>query len=160
NKAFRIIEEAKLYPRLVDYDIFCADPSHARKILEVGLEEKGVQSVDRTQKLKDIGNPLIHFTEKAAPYLLPTSEEDRISKIQKVKLADEILDKITGIKTTHNGKSAVVEYTTICENISPFAVLLKRDLHQPQKNKIYMSLYDDGWRIEKKPGFEFLEIEK
>jgi hypothetical protein len=73
----------------MDYYIFCGDPEHAYRVLKSGLEEKGLVVVDRTQKLMDVGKPLVHFTAAAKPYLLPTSKEDTESDIQKIKIADE-----------------------------------------------------------------------
>jgi hypothetical protein len=58
--------------------------------------------------LGDIGSPLIDFTDKAKAYLLPTPQDDKASKIQKVKLADEELVEVTGIKTGQSGKDATV----------------------------------------------------
>lgn len=160
ENALHILQKEKVYPRVVDYDLFCGDPNYAVKVLDAGLEDQGYLTVDRTQKLIDIGKPIIHLTEKAEPYLLPTPKEDQISKIQRLKLADENLKEITGIRISGSGKNAVVEYTVICKNISPFAVLIKRDLQKPDTRKSYFSLYDDGWRIEKKPGVEFMEFER
>lgn len=37
----------------------------------------------------DIGAPFIHFTSKAKPYFLPTSDDDKKSKSQKVKITGE-----------------------------------------------------------------------
>lgn len=160
DKAFQIIKAEKLYHKAYGYYLFCNDPGHARMVLESKLEDMGFLTVDRTQKLKDVGNPLIYFSSKAAPYFLPVPEEDKRSPIQRVKLADEVFNEVTGIKTSSNRKSAVVLYTTNYVHITPFAVLVKSDLHKPRNNKIYLSLYDDGWRIEKKTGIESLELEK
>ncbi|MGH2644686.1 MAG: hypothetical protein ACRDE2_12105 [Chitinophagaceae bacterium] len=160
NDALRILQKEKLFPRVVDYDLFCGDPNYAVKVLDAGLENQGYLTVDRTQKLKDIGKPIIHLTGKADSYLLPTPKEDQISKIQRIKIADEYLNEITGVRMSASGKNAVVEYTVICKNISPFAVLIKRDLRKPDDRRAYFSFYDDGWRIEKKPGVEFIEFER
>lgn len=160
NDALRILQKERVNPRIVDYDLFCGDPNYAVKVLDAGLEDKGYLTVDRTQKLKDIGKPIIHLTDKAKPYLLPTPKEDQISKIQRIKLAEEHLKEITSIKISASRKNAVVEYAVTYKNISPFAVLIKRNLQKPDTTKAYLSLYDDGWRIEKKPGIEFLEFER
>lgn len=71
-----IVKEYR-YPRVLDYDIYCSDPQHARKVRQSGLEEKGLVTVLRTQKLKDIGVPLIHFTDATQPYFLLASEDDK-----------------------------------------------------------------------------------
>lgn len=46
---------------MVDYDIYCGDPEFARKVLDAGLEAQGLVTVQQTQKLSEVGNPLIRF---------------------------------------------------------------------------------------------------
>src|SRR4051794_9245406 len=87
--ALRLVQEDKQYPKIIDYDVYCSDPLYAKKVLDAGLETAGFVTVQRTQKLSEIGNTLIRFTSKATPYFLPTSDGDKTSDIQKVKLADE-----------------------------------------------------------------------
>lgn len=159
DKAMEILKKDGDYLKVVDFDISCGDPQRAAKVLEAGLETQGLLTVRRTQKLMDAGKPLINFTDKAKPYLLPTPEKDQEYHIQKVKLADESLLEVTGIKMGANKKKAMVEYTTTYKNITPFAALVKTDFKEVKKNKKYFSWYDDGWRLEKKPGIEFLEFE-
>lgn len=145
-----MLKQEEQFPRVYDHDIFCGDPSHAKKVLDAGLENEGLLTVKRTQKIGDIGKPLIEFTDKAKPYLLPTLEEDKSSNIQKVKIADEEMVEVTGIKSGSEGKSAVVEYITAYKNITPFAVLVRTDLKKQPIRTAYFSLYDDGWRLERK----------
>lgn len=149
EEAFKLIQQGKHYPQLLDYDIYCGDPKHAKKVIDTGLEAQGLLTVQRTQKLGDIGSPLIHFTDKAQAYLLPTPESDKSSNIQKVKLADEELVEVTGIKTGQSGKDAVVEYTTAYKNLTPFSVLVPTNFNQQATRKANFALYDDGWRLEK-----------
>lgn len=149
EEAFRLIQQGKRYPQLLDYDIYCGDPQHAKKVIDVGLEAQGLVTVQRTQKLGEIGSPLIHFTDKAQSYLLATSESDKSSNIQKVKLADEELVEVTGIKTGQSGKDAVAEFTTAYKNLTPFSVLVPANFKQQATRKANFALYDDGWRLEK-----------
>lgn len=73
--------------------------------------------------------------------------------IQKVKLADEDLVEVTGIQTSSDGKTAVVEFTTALKNFTPLNELLARKLTEKNaSNKVNFALYDDGWRLEKNPG--------
>jgi hypothetical protein len=150
EEASRIIQKEMQYPKVVDYDISCGDPAMARKVIDAGLEEKGLVTVQRTQKLEDIGKPFITFTDKAKPLLLPTREKDKKFEIQKVKIADEEFVNVTGIYTSEAGKNAVAEYTTTYKNVSDFSALFNRNYNQPDTNKAYFALYDDGWRLEKK----------
>lgn len=147
--AMHILEAEKRNPRTVDYDLYCADPTHARKVLEAGLEEKGLLIVQLTQKLGDAGAPLIQLTETAKPYLLPTPEKDKAIHVQKVKLADEVLEAIQSITFSEDGKSAIISYSTHYTDFTPFNVLRTA----PNDNKRYtvqFVLNNKGWQVERK----------
>ena len=102
DEALKIINKELNYPRVIDYDIFCSDPSHAKRLLDAGLENDGMITVQKTQKLKDIGKPLVEFTEKAKSYLLPTPYKDKELNVQKVKIADEELIDISFTQDSEN----------------------------------------------------------
>jgi len=150
EKASSLIKEAMKYPRVIDYDIYSADPEFAKMAIDKGLEKEGLISVQRTQKLRDVGKPLVEFTSKVQPYLLPTPEKEKAIHVQKVKLADEDLVEVTGIKTMEDGKQAVAEYTTAYKNVSAFSVLAGINFNETAIHKANFVLYDDGWRLEKK----------
>lgn len=147
GKALKLIQDKKLYPKVIDYEIYTADPVEAKKMLDAGIEKEGIVTVQRTQGLMDIGEPIILFTNKAKPYLLPISSEDRKSKVQRVKIADEDLEGITGVQLLESEKKAVVEYRTSYKNITPFSLLISLKSGQTNTHKAYFSLYDDGWRL-------------
>lgn len=148
EEASKIIKQDKQYPRVIDYDIYCSDPEFAKKAIDAGLEEQGLVTIQRTQKLGDVGKPLIAFTDKAKPYLLPTPEKDKKMDIQKVKIADEELVDVTNIQTMEDGKQAVAEYTTAYKNVSAFSGLVKNN--PTATHKAFFTLFDDGWKLEKK----------
>lgn len=150
EEASRIIKQEMQYPKVVDYDIYCSDPAMLRKVIDAGLEEQGLVTLRRTQKLQDIGKPLIAFTDKAKPHLLPASEKDKKVDIQKVKIADEEFVNVTGIQMSEGGKNAIAEYTTVYKNVNGFSSLTNKNYNQPATHKAYLALYDDGWRLEKK----------
>ena len=150
EEASKIIKQEMQYPTIVDYDIFCSDPMFAKKVIDAGLEEKGFETVHRTQKLEDIGKPLIEFTDKVKPFLLPTPEKDKAIQVQKVKLADEDLIEVTGVKASEDGKQAVAEYSTTYENVSGFSALTNINFNKTNTRKANFALYDDGWRLEKR----------
>lgn len=158
--AVDLIRQEHQYPQMLDHDIFCADPKHARKVLEAGLEKQGLVLVQRTQKLQDIGNPLVTFTEAAKPYFLPISEQDKEIHVQKVKIADEEFSKINDIQISDSGEKALVNYTTVYRNITPFSSLLSMDLLEEKQRQAYFSLTDKGWKIVNKADIEFLELMK
>lgn len=112
SDAERMIREELKFPRAMDHSIFLAEPEQARIALSSNLDEDGFLNVKQDAS----GNPIVEFTEKAKPYLLPTSKEDQAMHIQKVKLADEDLVEVTGIQKSGDGKTAIVEFTTGLQN--------------------------------------------
>ena len=156
--AIELINKEYQYPQVLDHDIYCSDPAHARKVLKAGLEEKGLVIVQRTQKLKDIGKPLIHFTDAAKPYFLATSEDDKKSNIQKVKIADEDFDKIKEIKIWNSGKMAIVEYSTVRNN-TIIGSLLRKGSSTIKEHKAYFILMENGWQIMNKSDVDLLILE-
>jgi hypothetical protein len=158
--AVDLIQQEYQYPQLLEHNIFCADPKHARKVLEAGLEEQGLVQVQRTQHLQDVNEPLITFTEVAKPYFLPVSEKDKGSRVQKVKIADEEFSKINNIRISDSGKNAVADYTTVYTNVTPFSTLLNKTLPNEKQHQAYFSLTNKGWKIVEKADIEFLELIK
>ncbi|MFV8466969.1 hypothetical protein [Flavobacterium sp. LB1P62] len=156
--AIELIKKEYHYPRVLDYDIYRSDPEHARKVLKSGLEEKGMVTVQRTQKLKDIGEPLIHFTDAANPYFLPTSEDDKKSNIQKVKIAVEGFGAIKEIMILNSGKMAIVEYSTVRNN-TVFGSLLRKGSSRIKQHKAHFLLMENGWRIMSKSDVDLLILQ-
>jgi hypothetical protein len=150
EEAARLIKEGMKYPRVIDYDAYSSDPEFAKMAIDKGLEKEGLVTVQRTQTMGDVGKPLVEFTSKAQPHLLPTPEKDKAIHVQKVKLADEDFVEVTGITTTEDGKQAVAEYTTAYKNVSGFAPLTDIDFNKTNTRKASFTLYDDGWKLEKK----------
>lgn len=149
EEVLQILNKELGYPKVVDYEIFCSDPEHARKLVEAGLETNGLIVVQKTQKLKDAGNALVQFTEKANPYLLPTPEKDKALDIQKVKIADEEISEISISADGENSNTIWVEYSTVYKNITPFSVLMKKDMKEPVKRKVKLALSEDGWVLQR-----------
>lgn len=147
EEAYQLLRESKLYPRVLDHDIYCSDPQQAQAILAAGLEKEGLVTVQKTQKLADVGKPLISFTSKAQPYLLPTPAKDKALDVQKVKLAEEELVEVTGITTEKDGASAVVEYRTTYKEVNPFASLRPNNFQDKVTRKAHFLRQNDAWQI-------------
>ena len=141
--ALSILKEENTYPKPITEDIYIADPVDAKRLLDAGLEDEGFITVQRTQSLSEVGEPLISFTEKAEPHLLPVDDK----KIQQVKIADEVIEEVTGIQTVDGENQAVVEYKTTFKNITPFSKLSQLDLEEENVRKVDFVLYDDRWRV-------------
>jgi hypothetical protein len=149
DEALQIINMELKYPRVIDYDIFCSDPAHAKSLLDAGLETSGMVTVQKAQKLKDIGKPLVQLTEKANPYLLLTPDKDKALDVQKVKVADEEVKDLS-INPDGEDKNIVwVEYTSVYKNITPFSVLMKKDFKKPSPYKVQFSRTEQGWMLRK-----------
>lgn len=145
----KIINDDLNFPRTIDYEIFCSDPAHAKKLLDLKLDTTGMVTIQKTQKLKDIGSPLISFTEAAQPYLIKPTEKEKRLDIQKVKIAEETIDDIKfGNSSESNGKTSIpVTYTVTCTNITPFSVLMKRDFSKPINRSATLLFTDDKWKV-------------
>lgn len=147
EEAASAIRAAKNYPKVYEYEINITDPASARKLLDAGMEAEGLVTIDKTQKLKDAGQPIVHFTEKAKPYLIRIDE--KYDNVQVVKVADMDVAEITSIQLQEDNKSATVEYTVAYKNISPFAKLMKRDLSEKKTERANLSHFDTGWKLDK-----------
>lgn len=146
EEAASTIRAAKNYPKVYEYEINITDPASAKKLLDAGLETEGWVIVDKTQKLKDAGQPIVHFTEKAKPHLIRI--EEKYNNVQIVKVADMDLGDITGIQLQEDKKSAAVEYTVVYKNITPFAKLMKRNLSEKETQRAILAYFDTGWKFE------------
>lgn len=144
--ALKLIEGGNTYPKVISYNIFVSDPAYAQRVLDAGLEELGLVVVQRARKLTDIGQPIISFTKKAEPYLLPQSDEDKTDGVQRVKIAEEVLEEVTGVQIDGENK-AIAKIKTSFMNVSPFSSLSKLELKTEKVDKVNFELYDDGWRI-------------
>lgn len=155
--AIALILEKKHYPTIVDHDIFCGDPTHAYTIFKSELVEKGFVKVLQTRKFGDT-TAFVSFTTAAKPYLLPTPKDDKISKIQRVKVADEEFGAIEAIRIMSSGNKAIVEYTTIRRK-NVFAAAIKNGLKDTLTHEVYFIRSDDGWQLlDKKSEIEFLSF--
>lgn len=149
-EALQIINSELKYPRVVDYEIYRSDPAHAKKLLDAGLETSGMVTIQKTQKLKDIGSSLITFTEAASHSLLPVSDKEKGLDIQKVKIADEIVSDVKMNASGEDKNLMIVDYTTAYKNITPFAVLMTRNLNDPVKHTVTFILQGDKWVLQRR----------
>jgi len=147
EEAASVIRAAKNYPKVYEYEINMTDPASAKKLLDAGMEGEGWVTIDKTQKLKDAGQPIVHFTEKAKPYLIRIDK--KYDNVQVVKVADMDLGEVTGVQLQEDNKSATVEYTVAYKNITPFAKLMKRDLSEKTTERARISHFDTGWKLDR-----------
>jgi hypothetical protein len=145
ERAIELLTNANAYPKIVEYRIFCGGTETAQKVRNSDLEEQGLVSVQLSHTPADIGKPLVTFTEKAKPYLLVTSDTARSLDIQKVKLADENINDVKEISVSADGKKALVDFTVSMENLTPFIVLLEREMEKIQSRQTYFTFSNNAW---------------
>ena len=141
----RLLSEGNVYPAIVEYKIFCGSDSDAKKIHASGLVDDSLVVVKLAHTPEDVGSPLISFTKKAEPYLMPTSDTLKSIDVQKVKIADEVLSDINDVKFSSDKRNAVVEYTTTMVNLTPFSVLTENKSLVEQKRKTYFTFQHGKW---------------
>jgi len=147
EEAFQLLEKSGRYPKVYEHHIYTKDTEDGRKALDVGLERDSLLRVARNIKTGDNHTQVITFTEKAKPYLLP-ADQGQLSSVQKVRIATEILDQITALKTNADGTVAAINYTTKFIEITPFAKLQKQDYDVTRTHQAKFVLTKKKWKIE------------
>lgn len=123
DTALKMLQDQKGYPKTIDAEIYIADPVSAKRLIDAGLEKDGHVNIAHTQKLMDVGKPIITFTEKSKPYLIPQTEEDIKNNVQRVKAAMQFIEEVVKVKMEEDGNSAIVEYKTLLKDKTPFYVI-------------------------------------
>lgn len=151
KKAYKLLE--KEYPKELFYQVFTADRDHAQNMQEKGLVAARLVTIDTKASYLD---PIILFTAKANTQLLPTPDNEKARKIQRVKTGEYHLIRITAVKSSE--KKVAVEYIVEIRNLTAFAKLYNKPLiDKEQKTKTaYFIKYNDGWHIDKTGGLEYL----
>lgn len=140
-----IFKEKNVYPRTVEGKVFCNDETVAKQIQDTNLDDEGYLTVQLTHTKDDIGQSLIHFTEKAKPYLIQKADSVESIEIQLVKMADETFAKVDDVLYSNKGNTAIVDYTVNVDNVSPFAILLPKQLTKTQSYRTSFIRTDEGW---------------
>jgi hypothetical protein len=89
---------------------------------------------------------LIYFTDKATPYLLPTSDTLKSFDAQKLKVAVEHFLRVVNIEISVSGDKAVVDYLTVIKDPTPFAVLYGQDISGEHPRRTFFSRNGDKWQ--------------
>ena len=70
------------------------------------------------------------------------------------------LDDVTGIRMNPSEDKAIADVILKLKETTPFVLLdsVKHERYKKEglKTQIPFTLYDDGWRLEKKPGLNFV----
>lgn len=152
----KILAEKKVYPKDVEVVIFRNTETDVKRLVETGLVKEGLATAQAKHTVDDVGKPLIYFTEKATPYLLPTSDTLKSFDEQRVRVGVEYLHRVVKIEMNPGGNKALVDYITVVKDQTPFAVLYVGDLNVEHERRTSFSRTDTGWqwdgRIIKMPG--------
>lgn len=145
NEAMELIREYKKYPEVYPIDINRLDPLAARTLKEKNLDGMGLLSFKESYSMQDEGKvPLVYFSDKAKPYLLPAKTGQDTTQERSVRVANIDVINIAGIEI--NGNVATVQYQRGYTNLTPFQVLVKRDLTKDIKTEtINLTFTNMGW---------------
>jgi hypothetical protein len=141
-----LLQEQRVYPSLVEMRVFCNGEGAVANVIEAGLVRDGFVTAQLKHTPADIGKPLIYFTDKATPYLLPTSDTLKSFYEQRVKVAVEHFLRVVNIEISASGKKAVVDYMTEIKDPTPFAVLYNQDIGGEHPRRTFFSRMDNGWQ--------------
>lgn len=147
EEAYELIEQHRKYPQIQSYQIYTKDAEDGRRVLDAGLEKDGLVQVERNHKTGENQKAIIRFTDKASELLLPP-DKGQLSSVQKVKIAEEVLDSVVSVQVSEQQKTALVTFTTKYINVNPFSKLDKKDYSQIKKHEAKLSLTKDGWTVQ------------
>jgi len=152
----KILAEEKVYPKDVEVVLFRNTETDVQRLIETGLVKEGFVTAQAKHTVDDVGKPLIHFTDKATPYLIPTSDTLKSFDEQRIRAGVEYLERVVKIEMNPSGNKALVDYITIVKDQTPFAVLYAGDLNAEHERRTSFSRTEKGWqwdgRIIKMPG--------
>jgi len=145
NQVEQILTEKQVYPKIVESVVFCNDGHTAEKVIAAGLVRDGFVTAQLKHTAADIGKPLVYFTDKAKPYLLPTSDTLRSFDAQKIRVATEYLARVVKVEVSASGNSAVVDYVTVIKDQTPLAVLYGQDLGGEHPRRTFFTRANGAW---------------
>ncbi|WP_277014310.1 hypothetical protein [Flavobacterium lindanitolerans] len=148
EEAMVLLNTEKGFPRSAYFEIFTSDPEYAKKLSATDLESDGYVVIQKTQKLGEVGNALVSFTEKAKPFLLKATDDDLKMSVQSVKIADETVVEIKSVNENKSSGTMEVYYVTNFKNATPFAVLVK-NLDKPKDLSATFKFDGDKWVLVK-----------
>lgn len=146
----KILNEEMAYPAMVEIRIYTNDDQTAQEVIDKNLVKDGLVKAQIKHTREDYGKPLIYFTERAQPYLLATDDTLKSIDVQRVKVADEVIAHIRNVEVSPAGDKAVVDYTTVMANQTPFIVLYKSSIEGELKRRTFLTRKGDRWTWEGK----------
>ncbi|MEJ0033792.1 MAG: hypothetical protein WDO15_27180 [Bacteroidota bacterium] len=142
----RLLTTANAYPHTMEAEFFINTEATAGKVYRQRLDENGYVTVQPRHTKDDVGQSLVHFTEKAAPYLLAKPDSVESIEIQLVKVGDEIFSKVISIAYSGDQKEAQVVYEVKIENPTPFTPVLRPEMQPVQYRQTTFTRSQEGWQ--------------
>lgn len=146
EEAFQLIATSKKYPQMLSYQIYTKDAEDGRRVVDAGLVKEGLVTVARDHKTGENQKPIIEFTEAGKEFLLP-ADKGQLSSVQKVKIAEEVIDSIVTMQLDKQQKTAFVAYTSKYINVNPFSRLDKKDYTQVKKQEATLVYAEGEWIV-------------
>lgn len=143
--AEKILTDAKVYPQAVEFRMFCNSDEHVQLAIDKGLVNDTLVTVQHRHTLQDMGKPLIYFTAKAAPYLIATDDTLRSIDVQRVRMAEEKFGHVRKIEINPKGDKAVVDYTVLMINPTPFIVLYDQKVEGEHNRRTFFTMKHQIW---------------
>jgi len=140
-----LLTDAKVYPLNVEYKMFCNGDEYVQEVIKKKLVENGFVTAQIKHTMQDMGKPLIYFTDKATPYLIPTSDTLKSFDIQRIRMAEEVFLHVQNIEINPSGNKAVVDYSTKIVNPTPFIVLYDEEVEGEKKRRTFFTRKDNKW---------------
>lgn len=138
----------------------------AKDLKRYSLAQQGYWKLDDSPSETTVN---VVFLPKSKPFLIGKPIARRsgdffrgysTSKSQIVATMILELDEVTGIRMNPSKDKAIANITLKVKEITPFVVLdsVKHEQYKKEglKAQIPFILYDDGWRLEKKPDLKFM----
>ncbi|SEK59841.1 hypothetical protein SAMN05661044_00647 [Olivibacter domesticus] len=161
DQALQIISKELKYPGPVLHTINKADPKQAKQARNSSLIEQKLLTVVPEGEYTPKGQHPIEPGPNAAPYLVP-AQQPQDEQFVDVRIADQALKTPHDVKirTGKNGDIALVTFTVVYTNVTPFAVLVKqRELNKEESKTVFFTRNEAGeWHIIEKPGTLFTEF--
>lgn len=147
DQALSLIEQQGRFPYIHSYQIYFKDSEDGKRAINAGLEKEGLVKVERNRKSGNNEGNVIEFTEAAKAYFMEP-DKGQLSSVQRVKVAEEILEEVTSLEIGEEGKTAKATYTTKFIKVTPFAKLERKDFDEHRPHQVKFVQDKNGWRVE------------
>lgn len=164
DRAMEILQKENRLTDTISENLPLDNKFRAISFHKLGFDTKGYCILDTKASKNNI-----NFTAKAKPYLMGKAFSKKESvgiwgntksyNYQKISIITIEVTEATGLRMSPTNDKAIVKVRLRIKELSPFAPHYPKwvdDAKAKLDGSAYFKLYDDGWRLEKKPGMEFM----